>query len=57
MVVTRGGGSGSCSGLEPIDERLCELIVAAINLGIFDGTAVMFGTINEGIMDLMDERL
>lgn len=43
--------------MEPINERLCELIVAEVTHGILDGIHVMFGTIKEGIMKLVDECL
>ena len=62
VMTTRGGsssgsGSGPSSGTEPIDERLHEFIVVEVTRGILDATLVMFNTINEGIMYLMDERL
>ena len=63
MVITRGGdsnssyGSGSGSGIEPIDERLRMFIAAKVTCGIVDATKAMFGTIKEGIMELLDERI
>ena len=57
-MITRGGsGSGSSSGTEPINERICELILVEVTCGILDATSMLFGTIKEGIMELMDERL
>ena len=46
-----GFGSGSC--VEPIDERVCKFIMFEITRGILDATPVMFGTINEGIIELL----
>ena len=67
MVVTRHGaggsrsGSGSESGLgddtELIDERLGKLIAAEVTRDIRDATLVIFGTIKEGIMEIMEEQL
>ena len=59
MVSTRGGafGSGSGDGDEPIDERLYEFITSEITHGIMEATTMIFGTINEGIMELLDERI
>ena len=60
-MITRGSGSrsGSClgSGVEPMDESLHNLITAKVTRGILDGTVVIFGTIKEGIMDIMEERV
>ena len=63
MVMTRHGvggsgfGSGSATGSEPIDEGLREFVASEITRGILDVTHVMFESIKEGIMDLMEERL
>ena len=62
VLITRGGsgsGLGSCfgSGTKSIDERLREFILAEFIRGILDPTPVLLGTIKEGIMDLMDERI
>ena len=65
MVVTRfgAGGSGSGSGAgsggptDGIDERLRELIAAEVTRGILDATPVIFGTVKEGMMEIMEERL
>ena len=67
MVMTRfgagGSGSGSGSGVgsgnttDVIDERLRELIATKVTRGILDTTPVIFGTVKEGIMEIMEERL
>ena len=51
------GGSGSGSGVEPIDVRLRELITTEVTRDILDVTSTIFGTVKEGIMDIMEERL
>ena len=61
-MITRGGSSsgsrsGSGFGIESIDKCLHEFISAEVTRGILDATHVMFGTIKEGILELMDERL
>ena len=55
VMITRGGlgsgsgsRSGSSSGVEPIDERLHELITTDVIRGILDATQVIFGTVKEG---------
>ena len=53
MVITQGG---SGSSVEPVDERLRELIATEVTPDILDATPVIFGTIKEGILDLMEER-
>ena len=64
VMITQGGsgsgsgsGSGLGSGVEPIDERLCDLIMTEVTRGILDATSVIFGTVKEWIMDIMKERL
>ena len=65
MVVLRsrpidGGsreGSGSGSGSEPVDEGLREFIASEITRGILESTPILFGSIKEGIMELMEDRL
>ena len=52
-----GLGSGSGFGAEPIDERLHELIEAEVTRGILDATPVIFGTVKEGIIEIMEEQL
>ena len=59
--MTTQGGSGSGSGLgscaEPIDEGLYELIAAELTHGILDATSMIFGTVKEGIMEIMEEQV
>ena len=52
-----GCGSGSCSGVKFIDERIQALVMSEIARGNLEETTVIFGTIKEGIMELMDDRL
>ena len=52
-----GSGSSSGMGFEPIDDGLREFITYEITRGILDVTPVMFGSIKEGIMELMEDRL
>ena len=42
---------------KPIDGRLLEFIAVEVTRSIVDATPVMFGTIKEGIMELLDDRL
>ena len=56
-VGSSGEGSGSGSGSEPVDERLHEFIAFEITRGILDATPVIFGSIKEGIVELMEDRL
>lgn len=61
MVMTCGGaggsrsGSGSSSGTEHIYEGLREFIASDIMHGILDVSFVMFGTIKEGIVEMIEE--
>ena len=65
LVITLWGGFGfgSCFGSgfglgkKLIDDRLHEFIAAEVTRSIVDGTPVVFGTIKEGIIDLIDEWL
>ena len=67
MVVTQFGAGGSASGLgsgagsgdttEPIDERLSELIAIEVTRCILDATSVIFRTVKEGMMEIMEERI
>lgn len=50
-------GSGSRSGAKPMDKRIHKYIKSQITRGISDATHVMFGTIKEEIMELLNERL
>lgn len=59
MSHCRGGfgyGLGSGSGDEMNDERIRDFVSSKITHGILDATPVIFGTIKEGIMELLDER-
>ena len=65
MVVLRsrpvdggsGEGSGSGSGSEPVDEGLREFIASEITRGIHESTPIIFGSIKEWIIELMEDRL
>ena len=59
VLITRDSSFDSSSGadVEPIDERMRGFIMSEITCSIFDVTHVMFGTINEGIMEIVDELL
>ena len=65
VLGTHGGGSGSRSssgsgsgfGDEPINESTREFVTSKIDRGSLDVTLGMFGTIKEGIMELLDEWL
>ena len=65
MVTTRlgaggsglGSGSGSGSGSEQVDDGLCEFIASEIMRGILESTPIIFGSIKEGIVELMEDRL
>ena len=50
-------GSGSGSGTEQLEERMREFVSAEITRGILDQTPVIFGTVKEGILEILDERL
>ena len=52
-----GEGSGSGSGDERIHEKTREFLSSEITRIILEQTPVIFGSINEGILELMDERL
>ena len=56
-VGSSGEGSGSGSGSEPVDERLHEFIASEITRGILESTPIIFGSIKEGIVELMEDRL
>ena len=62
VMATRGGsgsgsssGSGSGSGAEPIDEWLRELIAIEVTRGILDATPMIFDTVKEWIMKIVEE--
>ena len=42
---------------KPIDERLCDLVVAEVTCGILDATQVIFDIFKEGIMEIMEEPI
>lgn len=52
-----GSGPGSGIDVEPIYERIHKFITLEIIHSIWDATRVMFSTIKEEIMELLDERL
>lgn len=43
-------------GTEPIDEGLCRCIMSEITREILDETSMMYGSIEEDIIELMEER-
>ena len=52
-----GEGSGSGSGAERMDEQTREFLSSEITRIILEQTPVIFSSIKEGILELMDERL
>ena len=52
-----GEGSGLGSGTEQLDDQKREFISSEITCCILDQTPVIFGTVMEGIMENLDERL
>ena len=63
MVVTCGGAggsgfeSGSGMGTKPIDDGLCEYIASEVTRDIIDATSMLFVSIKEGIIRLMEDLL
>ena len=60
MVATRGGSGSSSSlgfGSRQLDQQMREFISSMINRNILEHTPVIFGTIKEGIMEVLEERL
>ena len=59
IVTSQGGASGSGSGVgvKPMDKRVHKFITLKITSSILDATPIMFGTIKEGIVELMDKQL
>ena len=63
MVVKRYGAggsvSGSCSGTssESSDEGLHEFITSEITRGTLESTLMIFGSLKEGIIKLMEDRI
>ena len=56
-VGSSGEGSGSGSGSEPVDEGLRGFIASEITRAILESTPIIFGSIKEGILELMEDRL
>ena len=60
MVETCGGGSGSGSGsgagTEPLDERMWGFISSEITCCVLDQISMIFGSVKEGILEIMEER-
>ena len=52
-----GGGSGSGPEVGQLDEQTREFLSSEITRTILEKTPVIFGSIKEGILDLMEERL
>ena len=52
-----GEGSGSGSGAEHLDEQTREFFTSEVTRIILEQTPVIFGSIKEGILELMDEKL
>ena len=50
-------GSGSGAGTDPIDEQMWEFIQSEITRNILEQTPMIFGTVKEGIMEILEERL
>ena len=50
-------GSGSGLGIEQLKERMREIVSAEITCDILDQTPMIFGTVKEGILEILDERL
>ena len=59
VMRTRGGGfgSGSGAGIKPIDEQMQEFILSDITHSILEQTLVIFGTVKEGIIEILDKFL
>ena len=52
-----GSGSGSGTGSEPVDDGLHEFNASEITRDILEATLVIFGSIKEGIIELMEDCL
>ena len=61
VMSTQRGGSGSGLGsgadFESIDEQMQEFISLEITQGIFEQTTMIFGSVKEGILEILDECL
>ena len=56
-VGSSGEGTGSGSSSELVNERLRDFITSEIIRGILQSTLIIFGSIKEGIVELMEDRL
>ena len=52
-----GSSSDSCAGTKLMDERMWEFISLEITRGILEQTPVIFGTVKEGIMEILDQHI
>ena len=52
-----GEGSGSGYGVGQLDAQMRDLISSEIMHSIIDHTPMIFDTVNEGILEIFDERL
>ena len=52
-----GSGSGSGVGSEQVDDGLREFIAFEITRGMLDSNPFIFGSIKEGIVELMEDHL
>lgn len=59
VVTTKGSGFGSGLGAdaELIDKRIHEFIMSETTSRVLDTIPMMFDTIKDGIIELLDERL
>ena len=56
-VTGAGDGSGLGSRVGHMDDQMREFISSEITRNILEKTYVIFGTIKEGIMEILDEHL
>ena len=52
-----GEGPGSGFGARQLDEHMREFISSKITRNIIDQTPMIFRTVKEGILEILDERL
>lgn len=52
-----GEGSGLSSGPEQLDDQTRDFISSEITCSILEQTHVIFGMVNEGILEILDEQL
>ena len=50
-------GSGSGAGTETISEQMQEFISSEITCGILEQTPLIFGSIKEGVLEILNEHL